>query len=400
MSPVQERRRLGAFFFAYFALAGLLAPYLPLWFSHRGLTGAEIGVLVAIGQGMRVVGPNLWGWLADHGAQRIRILRATSVALALSFAGFLVPGGFGWLAAVMFALNFFMTAQMPVAEALVATRLRGDPQVARRYGRLRVWGSIGFVVVVLAAGPLFDLVGIAWAPALGLVLTALLVAAAFHVREALPSAGHVEHVSVRRRLREPRVRWFLASAALMVFAHGTYYSYFSLYLYQLGYSKAAIGVYWVAGVLLEIVFFYTQGRFFARFGIYPLLAASFVLAVLRFALIGELAAWWWVLLVAQLLHAVTFAVHHSASVLLIQRWFGGRAAARGQALYISLAYGVGGTSGALVAAALWTGLGPRAAFLGASLAAALGWWALRQARSADHEAEPRVLAESTRSPPE
>ncbi|MFM2446567.1 MAG: hypothetical protein RI936_1014 [Pseudomonadota bacterium] len=400
MSPVQERRRLGAFFFAYFALAGLLAPYLPLWFSHRGLTGAEIGVLVAIGQGMRVVGPNLWGWLADHGAQRIRILRATSVALALSFAGFLVPGGFGWLAAVMFALNFFMTAQMPVAEALVATRLRGDPHVARRYGRLRVWGSIGFVVVVLAAGPLFDRVGIAWAPALGLVLTALLVAAAFHVREALPSAGHVEHVSVRRRLREPRVRWFLASAALMVFAHGTYYSYFSLYLYQLGYSKAAIGVYWVAGVLLEIVFFYTQGRFFARFGIYPLLAASFVLAVLRFALIGELAAWWWVLLVAQLLHAVTFAVHHSASVLLIQRWFGGRAAARGQALYISLAYGVGGTSGALVAAALWTGLGPRAAFLGASLAAALGWWALRQARSADHEAEPRVLAESTRSTPE
>jgi PPP family 3-phenylpropionic acid transporter len=400
MSPVQERRRLGAFFFAYFALAGLLAPYLPLWFSHRGLTGAEIGVLVAIGQGMRVVGPNLWGWLADHGAQRIRILRATSVALALSFAGFLVPGGFGWLAAVMFALNFFMTAQMPVAEALVATRLRGDPHVARRYGRLRVWGSIGFVVVVLAAGPLFDRVGIAWAPALGLVLTALLVAAAFHVREALPSAGHVEHVSVRRRLREPRVRWFLASAALMVFAHGTYYSYFSLYLYQLGYSKAAIGVYWVAGVLLEIVFFYTQGRFFARFGIYPLLAASFVLAVLRFALIGELAAWWWVLLVAQLLHAVTFAVHHSASVLLIQRWFGGRAAARGQALYISLAYGVGGTSGALVAAALWTGLGPRAAFLGASLAAALGWWALRQARSADHEAEPRVLAESTCSTPE
>jgi PPP family 3-phenylpropionic acid transporter len=400
MSPVQERRRLGAFFFAYFALAGLLAPYLPLWFSHRGLTGAEIGVLVAIGQGMRVVGPNLWGWLADHGAQRIRILRATSVALALSFAGFLVPGGFGWLAAVMFALNFFMTAQMPVAEALVATRLRGDPHVARRYGRLRVWGSIGFVVVVLAAGPLFDLVGIAWAPALGLVLTALLVAAGFHVREALPSAGHVEHVSVRRRLREPRVRWFLASAALMVFAHGTYYSYFSLYLYQLGYSKAAIGVYWVAGVLLEIVFFYTQGRFFARFGIYPLLAASFVLAVLRFALIGELAAWWWVLLVAQLLHAVTFAVHHSASVLLIQRWFGGRAAARGQALYISLAYGVGGTSGALVAAALWTGLGPRAAFLGASLAAALGWWALRQARSADHEAEPRVLAESTCSTPE
>lgn len=398
MSPFQERRRLGAFFLAYFALAGLIAPYLPLWFSHRGMTGAEIGVLMAIGQGMRVVGPNLWGWLADHATQRIRILRAASLALAFSFTGFLVPGGFVWLAAVMFALNFFMTAQMPVAEALAAARLRDDPQAARRYGRLRVWGSIGFVVVVLAAGPLFDRIGIAWTPAVGLVLTALLVLAAFRVHEAPPTAGHAEHVLVRSRLREPRVRWFLASAALMVFAHGAYYSYFSLYLYQLGYSKAAIGVYWVAGVLLEIAFFYTQGRFFARFGIYRLLAASFVVAAMRFALIGEFAAWWWLLLLAQLMHAVTFAVHHSASVLMIQRWFGGRAAARGQALYISVAYGLGGTSGSLVAAGLWTTLGPRAAFLGASLAAALGWWALRRARNADRDAEPRVLQEAVHAP--
>lgn len=380
MSPVQERRRLGAFYFAYFALAGVLAPYLPLWFSYSGLVGAEIGVLMAIGQGMRMVGPNLWGWLADHAAQRVRILRAASVAVAISFAGLLVPGGFMWMVAVMFALNFFMTAQMPVAEALAAARLRDDPHAARGYGRLRVWGSIGFVLVVLGAGPLFDRVGIAWAPALGLVLTILLVVTALRVHEAPPATGHAQQVPVRRRLREPRVRWFLASAALMVFAHGAYYSYFSLYLYQLGYSKAAIGVYWVAGVFLEIVFFYTQGRFFARFGIYPLLEASFLLAALRFGLIGEFAAWWWLLLVAQLLHAVTFAVHHSASVLLIQSWFGGRAAARGQALYISAAYGLGGTSGSLVAAGLWTTLGPRAAFLGASLAAVLGWWALRRSR--------------------
>lgn len=380
MSPVQERRRLGAFYFAYFALAGVLAPYLPLWFSYSGLVGAEIGVLMAIGQGMRMVGPNLWGWLADHAAQRVRILRAASVAVAISLAGLLVPGGFMWMVAVMFALNFFMTAQMPVAEALAAARLRDDPHAARGYGRLRAWGSIGFVLVVLGAGPLFDRVGIAWAPALGLVLTILLVVTALRVHEAPPATGHAQQVPVRRRLREPRVRWFLASAALMVFAHGAYYSYFSLYLYQLGYSKAAIGVYWVAGVFLEIVFFYTQGRFFARFGIYPLLEASFLLAALRFGLIGEFAAWWWLLLVAQLLHAVTFAVHHSASVLLIQSWFGGRAAARGQALYISAAYGLGGTSGSLVAAGLWTTLGPRAAFLGASLAAVLGWWALRRSR--------------------
>ena len=91
---------------------------------------------------------------------------------------------------------------------------------------------------------------------------------------------------------------------------------------------------------------------------YPLLLASFFVAALRFALIAKLATVWWILAFAQILHAVTFAVHHSASVLMIQRWFPGRAAARGQAVYISAAYGVGGTAGSLTAAYLWTLAGP------------------------------------------
>jgi MFS transporter, PPP family, 3-phenylpropionic acid transporter len=87
-----------------------------------------------------------------------------------------------------------------------------------------------------------------------------------------------------------------------------------------------------------------------------------------------------VLAIAQCLHAVTFAVHHSASVLTIQRWFPGRAAARGQALYISMAYGVGGTAGSLVAAAaLWSQIGPSWAFIAGSVAALVGAVAARRA---------------------
>jgi PPP family 3-phenylpropionic acid transporter len=375
--------RLGALFGAYFGLAGLLAPYMPLYFQARGLSAFEIGVLVAVGQAMRVVGPNLWGYLADHATRRTPILRGTAVALLISFSLLFLPGGFAFVFGVMLLLNLFQTAQMPIAEALASARLRGRDDAAARYGRLRLWGSTGFVIVVMAAGPLFDRYGIGTALWLGAALCALLVAVSWQVGEfAAPEQPH-EAVSVSRRLREPRVRWFLLSAALMVFAHGALYTYLSIYLAQLGYSKTAIGVFWVLSIVLEIAFFFTQGRWFARFGLYPLLFGSFLVAALRFFLIAELATIWWVLAFAQILHAVTFAVHHSASVLTIQRWFPGRAAARGQAVYISAAYGIGGTAGSLTAAYLWTMAGPAWAFGSGSVAALLGAWAVRQGRRYD-----------------
>jgi PPP family 3-phenylpropionic acid transporter len=382
--------RLGALYAAYFGFVGVLAPYLPLYFEWRGLAAFEIGVLVALGQAMRVVGPNLWGYLADHAARRTPILRGTGIALAASFALLALPGPFAWVFFVMALVNLFQTAQMPIAEALASASMRGRPDAAARYGRLRAWGSAGFVVTVLAAGPLFDAFGIATLMPVALALAALLIAAAWRAPEHRVTEAAHEPVSVRSRLGEARVRWFLLSAALMVFAHGALYTYLSIYLAQLGYSKTAIGAFWVLSVVFEIAFFFTQGRWFARFGLYPLLFASFLVAAVRFLLIAELATLWWVLAFAQLLHAVTFAVHHSASVLTIQRWFPGRAAARGQAAYISAAYGIGGTAGSLTAAYLWTHAGPAWAFGAGSVAALMGAWAVRRAQRLD--VGPHVLA--------
>ncbi len=376
-------RRLGLFYGAYFALVGILAPYMPLYFEDRGLTAVQIGLLIALGQAMRMVGPNLWGWLADRAERRTRILRVTSLALVAAFGLLFFPGGFAFVFVAMVLVNFFQTAQMPVAEALASAQLRGQADAATRYGRLRVMGSLAFVAVVLAAGPLFDRVGMQAALWVCVALALLLLATSFGVVEQQSHELPHERVSVRARLREPRVRWFFLSAALMVFAHGAMYAYLSLYLAQLGYNKTAIGAFWVVSVVLEIAFFFTQGRWFARFGVFPLMTAAFAVAAVRFLLIAELATVWWILVVAQAMHAVTFAVHHSASVLTIQRWFPGRAAARGQALYISMAYGFGGTTGSLVAAWLWSAFGPEWAFIAGSVGAVIGGWAALRMRRAD-----------------
>jgi PPP family 3-phenylpropionic acid transporter len=378
-----EPWRLSLFLGAYFAAAGVFLPYFPLYLEYRGLTAAQIGVVMAAAQTTRIIGPNFWGWLADHTPHRLRIMQLTAVATCVLFALLIAPGGFWWILPIFFATQFCGTGQMPVSEAIIAARLRGDAHAAARYGRLRAWGSIGFVAMVLATGPVFDRFGIAVQPWLVVMLLALTAAATYLVRDA-PHADLVQQrVSVRARLAEPRVRWFFASVVLMIFAHGVLYSFLSLHLQQLGYSKAAIGVLWVSGVVVEIAFFYTQGRFFKRFGVYPLLTATFILAAIRFALIAQFADVVVLLVVAQVLHAATFAVHHSASILTIQRWFSGAAAARGQALYISLGYGVGGTAGSLSAAWLWSAIGPAAAFWSSSVAAILGWWAVRRSERLD-----------------
>jgi PPP family 3-phenylpropionic acid transporter len=378
--------RLAPFFFCYFALAGVLGPYFPLYLQGRGLSATQIGVVMAIAQAMRVVGPTFWGWLADRTAHRERILRATAAAALASFAPVLWPGGFAFVVAVMFAFHFFLTAQVPMAEAMAAAHLHRHPQAAAQYGRLRAAGSIGFVVLVLAAGPLLDRKGVAATPYLALALLALTLASSCVARDTAVPDATAEKVSVRARLSEPRVRWFFLSVLLMVWAHGALYTYLSLYLAQLGYSKTAIGVFWVLGVVVEIALFFAQGRLFARFAAFTLLEATLALAALRFFLTAEFAHVVPLLVLAQLLHAATFALHHSASILTIQRWFPGRAAARGQALYISIGYGIGGTAGSLVAAWLWSAIDPASAFLASSLAALAGWWAVRVARQLDRAA--------------
>jgi PPP family 3-phenylpropionic acid transporter len=381
-----EPWRLSLFMAMYFAAAGVFAPYFPLYLEHRGLTAAQIGIAMATAQATRIVGPNFWGWLADHTSHRLRVIQWTAVSTCVLFALLIMPGGFWWILPVLFATQFCGTGQIPVSEAIIAARLRGDAHAAARYGRLRAWGSIGFVTMVLAMGPVFDRFGIAVQPWLVVALLALTAASAYLVRDA-PHADPVhERVSVRARLAEPRVRWFFASVVLMIFAHGVLYSFLSLHLQQLGYSKTGIGVLWVLGVLVEIAFFFMQGRFFKRFGVYPLLTITFVLAAIRFALIAEFADVVVLLVIAQVLHAATFAVHHSASILTVQRWFTGAAAARGQALYVSLGYGVGGTAGSLGAAWLWSTISPAAAFWSSSVAALLGWWAVRRSHRLDAQA--------------
>lgn len=352
------------FFFAYYGYIGVFSPYASLYFAAKGMTAAEIGALMSLMQVMRIFGPNLWGWVADRHQRRVTVLRLTAVAATALFAGIFIGQTFAQLFLVMAAVNLFTSAQAPLSEALMLSEMRGD---LTHYGKLRLWGSVGFILTVTCAGPILDRYGIHLMPWIAILLLALVLGASLRLQESAHGPAQRDAPSVMALLKRREVIAFFTSTFLMIAAHASLYVFYSLYLAQIGYNNTVIGLMWSLGVVVEIVFFYFQAPIFRRFGVRKLMIASLLIAFARFLLIGFGAQSLLLLLIAQVMHAATFGTHHSASVATLQRWFSGPLQARGQALFTSISYGLGGTLGGLILGAFWDTFGSRTVYLVAAI---------------------------------
>jgi MFS transporter, PPP family, 3-phenylpropionic acid transporter len=377
----------GALTFAYFAAIGLFNPYAPLWFQSLGLSTLVIGAIVSLQSWTRVLAPYAWSWGGDHSGRRVELIRIAAAGALLSSLGLLGVEAAVPVAVVTVLLFVANSGVVPLYESLLGQLLHTpDGGIdTRRYGRVRVWGSIGFLVAVTSFGGLLEWLGIAVFPVFVAVMNGLMLVAALRLPRVREEIAHDEPAPpVLPLLRQPAVAWFFASVFFTVLAHTSLYAFFSLYLVQLGYGKAAVGALWAVSVLAEIVFFLRQGRWF------PLLAAERWLQVvaavtaLRFALTASGGAFAPVLVLAQLLHAVSFAAHHAACITLVTRLFPGRLRGRGQALYTTLGYGISGVLGGVGGGWVIEHLGFAAVFWAACAAALLSWaaaWAAGRALS-------------------
>ena len=359
--------RLSGFYLCYFSLLGVSAPYLALYFHSLGFSSARIGELVAIPMLMRCVAPNLWGWLGDYTGRRLAIVRLGAVCTMLAFALILIDKSYGWLAMVMGLYAFFWHAILPQFEVITLAHLKSQTS---RYSQIRLWGSIGFILAVVALGSLFERFGMGLFPYVVLAIMAGIALSSGWVPGAQPLAG--EPTSGQggfiAQLGRPGVLAFYLSVALMVLSHGPFYTFLTLYLETLGYSRGVIGVLWAVGVVAEVLVFMVMSRVLQRYTVRQVLIASFALAVARWGLLGAFADRLPVLLLVQVMHAATFGSFHAAAVHFVQRSFGARQQGQGQALYAALS-GIGGALGALYSGYSWTALGAGWTFAIASLAA-------------------------------
>jgi PPP family 3-phenylpropionic acid transporter len=361
--------RLGIYYFAYFAYVGAFVPYFSLWLAAQGFGAAQIALVVAMPQVARVFAPALWGWLADRGGGQRAIVVFAAFSALLGFATLYAVRGVGGVALVMLVLSVLAAGSMPLVEAATLAATQGQ---AGRYGPIRLWGSIGFILAVLGTGAWLDHHGAETVLDIVVLLAAVVCVAAFGIpaRARGPEAAAVERMGAV--LGRSDVRAFFGACMCMSVAHGALYAFYSIYLEAAGYSKAMIGVLWTLGVVAEVLVFLRLPQLMRRFALRTLLIASFACAALRFAAIGWAVDWLAVLVVAQLLHAATFGAFHAASIAAVHRLFPGRIAARGQALYSSLTYGVGGGAGTLIAGWTWVAAGPSSSFAVSALFGALG----------------------------
>ena len=371
-------RRLAGFYFFYFAYLGAFAPFFSIYLQSAGISAVEIGVLMSLPQLTRIVAPHLWGWLADRSARRLRVVRYTGVAGLACFLGVFAGSGFALLFVVLFTMTFFWSAALPLMEATTLSHLGEE---TARYGRIRVWGSVGFIVAVIAVGYALDRLEIAVLPWVVLAMMAGMLAFSWQIPEPTTSPHAADHQPIWSIVRKPEALALIAAGALMAAAHGPYYTFYSIHVIDHGYSKAVTGWLWALGVICEIGIFVWMPHLYRAFSLRQILIASLALAVVRFTAIGWGADSVLLLLLAQTLHAATFGSFHAAAIGLVHRLFRGRHQARGQAIYGSLSYGLGGTVGGFASGYAWEHLGAAATFSLAAACAFVGmlilWWKLR-----------------------
>lgn len=362
--------QLSAVYFAYLALLGGFVPYWNLYLaSELGFTPALIGQLMAVTLITRLVAPAFWGHLGDRNGNRLALVRMASLALTLLWCAIFFARGWWAIALLLLAASFFQNAILAQFEAVTVAHLgrRRD-----QYGRIRVWGSVGFMAAVAGLGVLFDVISLRWLPLVLALVALLTLLATLRVPGIAVVLRQDAAEPIRQILKRPEVYGFLGASFLMQVAHAPYYAFFSIFLETQDYSRSAIGGLWALGMAAEIFAFTQMHRVLPLLGERRVLLLCLLLAALRWAGIAGGANNLWLLIAMQLLHAASFAAFHAACISLVARHFGAGHHGKGQAIY-GMLWGSGTALGAWCAGQAWTDQGPAAVFYSAAAVCLLAW---------------------------
>ena len=358
-------------YFFYFGQLGVITPYAGVFLDGRGFSSEEIGSLLAIITLTRVLGPNLWASIADKTGRGGDIVRFGCLLAFLTFSAVYFSFDFWSLTFRFGIMMMFWTAVLPQLEVITvsATKLsRGG------YGAIRLWGSIGFIVMSLAVGVLLDyfstevIIYTASFTLFGLYLSSLLISSppVPTNRSDLPSSTWKE------ALRYPFII-FMLSAILLQMSFGSFYSFFALYMSDLDYTGKQTGFFIAIGVLAEIGIFLIASKVISKVGVKWVLFVSLLLTTIRWLLLALLPEYIASIIVSQVLHAFSFGMTHASSVYFLHHYFSEGFQSRAQALYVSIAFGIGGAIGSYIAGQTWQqGEGAEFSFLLSSAFAFVG----------------------------
>lgn len=364
-------RRLKAFYFCYFASLGALLPYWGLYLQTQGLDADQIGAVMALLSATKVAAPNLLGFIADRSGRRVAWVRiACFLAAAFFLLVFRVSSYLEWLA-VTLAFGMGWSAALSQFEALTLAHLGGG---AKAYPWIRLWGSLGFIVAVQGLGIGIDRFGVDFLPRVLAILLGLIWLSVQFVPEPAQPIDSSSRDFGCQALWRRRVLAFLLAVFLVQVAHGPYYVFYSIYLEANGYSGLITGMLWSLGVAAEILLFLGFPFLLQVISLRKLWLGAMLLGAMRWLIIAFGVTQLELLVAAQLLHAATFAVNHAVAMQLVRGYFGSRHQGKGQALYSSFSFGLGGMVGSFLAGIFWQAAGPLWVYGSAAVVSLLAFW--------------------------
>lgn len=341
--------KLSALYFTYFALLGVMAPYLSLYLENEGYSLLEIGQLLSILMITKMVAPLIWGGLADRYNKSVILVRIGSLMTLICYVGFFWAHDFWTIALVIILFSFFWNAVLPQIEVLTLYNLS---EKRNQYSRIRLWGSVGFICSVVFCGWLFEVFKVSFFPYVLLVLISSIFLVSLFSFEEVRVKPSVKNngVQFKTQLNRPAVILFFLICFLLQVSHGSYYTYFSIYLSSLEYSKSQIGWLWALGVVAEVMVFVVMHRWLKHSSIANIMLLSLMLTFIRWIMTAYFADSIFLITLMQCLHAFSFGAMHVASIQFVHRNFEQHNQGRAQALYSSMGFGAGGAVGAYLSA--------------------------------------------------
>ncbi len=359
--------RLAGFYTALFLVMGVLLPFWPVWLAERGLAASQIAAVVAFGVMIKVVGNPLAAEAADRLGERRRPILALALVAFAGFPLFALTESFWPILAVTILCWGVFPATLPLTESLTMLAVQSG---RANYGRVRLWGSVSFIVAAVGAGEVLTGAGVGavfWMVLAGLAGVVLAAAALPDLRPSRPTAWTRPRLSALVVLRRPGLPLLLAAAGAVQASHAVYYVFATLHWRSVGYTEDVIGMLWAEGVIAEIVLFAYGDRLVHRVGAARLVLIGGLAGVIRWAGTGLYDALP-VLLVVQALHAFTYGATHIGTIHLIAGLVPSENSAAAQSLYSSIVMGLALGLTVLAAGPLYAALGGGAFLVMAPLA--------------------------------
>ena len=367
--PIQYK--LGGFYFWYYSIVGTFMPYWSLYLQDQGFNFEQIGILSSIAIITRFFAPFIWGWVADKSGKRMLLVRiATWMEAVIWFLIFIIPNNFQSIALLMLIFSFFQNAILAQFEGVTLFWL--GEQRAELYGKVRKWGSIGFIVGVFSIGAILEVIDIKMLPIMLLCIAFTAFLWSFTVKE--PTTAPLSQKQLEPLwpiLKKPIVAGFFAIEFVMLFAQAPFYSFYSNYLKENGFSTTTIGFLWSVGVIAEIIMFAFASVLLKRYSWRFLVSICLLMTGMRFLLVGFLGESFIAQFIAQSIHAFSFGLFHMIAMRIIFQNFSMGQQGRGQALYSTM-WGLGVASGSLLAGHYWQSLGGDLIFILAGCSVVIG----------------------------